>query len=112
MLRENEGKIGVSIHAAEALGDVVYIELPEKGDEVEQGENFGSVESVKSASELVSPVSGTVTEVNDGLVETPADLSKDPEGEGWLVQVETTDTSGVDELMDEAAYAEFVKQEE
>lgn len=102
----------MSTYAAEALGDVVYIELPEKGDAVEQGESFGSVESVKSASEIVSPVSGTVVRVNDGLVETPADLGKDPEGEGWLVEVETADGSTVEGLMDADAYAEFTKEQE
>ena len=79
---------------------------------METDETFGSVESVKSASEIVSPVSGTVVGVNDGLVETPADLGKDPEGEGWLVEVEAADSSKVGELMDAAAYAEFLKEEE
>ena len=106
------GRIGISNYAAEALGDVVYIELPEKGDEVEQDGHFGSVESVKSASEIMSPVSGSVVSVNEGLVETPADLGKDPEGEGWLVEVETTDASAMESLMDAEAYAAFTKEEE
>lgn len=91
---------------------MVYVELPEKGDEVEQGEHFGSVESVKSASEIMSPVTGNVVGVNESLVETPADLGKDPEGEGWLVEVETTDGSTIEGLMDAEAYAQFTKEEE
>ena len=106
------GKIGISTYAAEALGDVVYVELPEKGDAVEEGEHFGSVESVKSASEIMSPVSGSVVGVNDSLVDTPADLGKDPEGEGWLVEVETTDGSTIEGLMDADAYAQFTKEED
>lgn len=90
----------------------MYVELPEKGGEVEQGEHFGSVESVKSASEIMSPVTGTVIAVNDGLVETPADLGKDPEGEGWLVEVETADGETIEGLMSADAYEQFRKEEE
>ncbi|KAI9148280.1 glycine cleavage system H [Paramyrothecium foliicola] len=102
-------KVGITNHAAEALGDIVFVEVPEVGDEVTSGEAFGSVESVKSASDLVSPISGTVVAANSQIVEKPSDLSSDPEGEGWLVEVEPTDVSAVESLMDAAAYAEFVK---
>ena len=102
------GKIGISTYAAEALGDVVYVELPEAGEEVSEGEPFGSVESVKSASDIVSAVSGTVTAVNDPIVDKPGDLGKDPEGEGWLVEVETSNSEAVNSLMDAKAYAEFI----
>ena len=101
------GKIGITEYAAEALGDVVYVEVPEKGDEVTEGESFGSVESVKSASDIVSPVSGTVSAVNKPLAEKPADLGKDPEGEGWLIEVETEDAGPVGALMDAAKYKQF-----
>jgi glycine cleavage system H protein len=100
-------KIGITNHAAEALGDVVYVEVPEVGDEVSAGDAFGSVESVKSASDLVSPVSGNVVATNGPIVETPADISKDPEGDGWLIEVETDGAAALDGLMDAAAYKEF-----
>ncbi|KAK6713718.1 hypothetical protein SNK04_004684 [Fusarium graminearum] len=103
--------IGISNYAAEALGDVVYVELPAVGEETAQGESFGSVESVKSASDINSPVSGSVVEVNDPIIETPADLGKDPEKSGWLIKVEAEDVSALDALMDEAAYAEHIKGE-
>ncbi|KAF5022033.1 hypothetical protein F66182_5916 [Fusarium sp. NRRL 66182] len=101
--------IGISNFAAAALGDIVYVELPAKGEETTEGESFGSVESVKSASDIVSPISGSVVEVNDPISETPADLGQDPEGDGWLIKVEASDVSALDGLMDEAAYAEHTK---
>ena len=87
------------------------MELPAVGEETTEGESFGSVESVKSASDINSPVSGSVVEVNDPIVQTPADLGKDPEKEGWLIKVEAEDVSALDGLMDEAAYAEHIKEE-
>ncbi|CCT69917.1 probable GCV3-glycine decarboxylase, subunit H [Fusarium fujikuroi] len=102
--------IGISNYAAEALGDVVYVELPSQGEDVSEGESFGSVESVKSASDINSPVSGSVVAVNDPIVDTPADLGKDPEGEGWLIKVEAEDVSALDSLMDEAAYAKHLEE--
>ncbi|CAJ0547702.1 Ff.00g044560.m01.CDS01 [Fusarium sp. VM40] len=102
--------IGISKYAAEALGDVVYVELPGTGEEATEGESFGSVESVKSASDINSPVTGSVVEVNDPIVETPADLGKDPEGEGWLIKVEAEDVSALDSLMDETAYAKHLEE--
>lgn len=101
------GKIGITKYAAESLGDVVYVELPEIGDETVQGEAFGSVESVKSASDIVAPVSGTVMATNEPIISTPADLGKDPEGEGWLIEVESGELSEVEALMDKDAYAAF-----
>ncbi|KAL6361905.1 hypothetical protein LRP88_05385 [Fusarium phalaenopsidis] len=92
-----------------SLGDVVYVELPATGDETTEGEPFGTVESVKSASDIVAPVSGSVVEVNEPLNDSPADLGKDPEGEGWLIKVEAEDVSALEGLMDEAAYAEHTK---
>jgi glycine cleavage system H protein len=101
--------VGISKYAAEALGDVVYIELPAEGDETTTGEAFGTVESVKSASDIISPVSGTIGAVNEALAEKPADLSKDPEESGWLVKIESTDVGAADALMDEKAYAEYLE---
>ena len=100
-------KIGISTHAAEALGDIVFVEVPEVGHELTSGDAFGSVESVKSASDLVSPVSGTVIAANEQIVDKPSELGSDPEGEGWLIEVEPTNLSDLDGLMDAAAYAEF-----
>jgi glycine cleavage system H protein len=91
------------------LGDVVYIELPAPGDEVTAEESFGTVESVKSASDVNSPLSGAITSVNESLADKPADLSKDPEGENWLIKIEATDAAAAESLMDEAAYAEYIK---
>jgi glycine cleavage system H protein len=106
-LNDHSDKIGISNHAAEALGDIVFVEVPEVGEEVTSGEAFGSVESVKSASDLVSPITGNVVATNEAIVEKPADLSNDPEGEGWLIEVEPTAEVNMEGLMDEAAYAEF-----
>ncbi|KAL2210054.1 hypothetical protein CC79DRAFT_1365462 [Sarocladium strictum] len=101
--------VGISQYAADALGDVVYVELPEAGAEVIAEEPLGTVESVKSASDVNSPVSGTVTSVNEALADTPSELSKDPENASWLVKLETTDAAAAESLMDEAEYAEYVK---
>ncbi|CAI6084472.1 hypothetical protein V2G26_020253 [Clonostachys chloroleuca] len=103
--------IGITKHAAEALGDIVYVELPEVGDDVGSGDSFGSVESVKSASDIVSPIDGSVVAVNDPVAETPADLGKDPEGEQWLIKVEAADLAPVNELMDLEAYTKFAEED-
>ena len=95
--------IGVTDVAAEALGDVVYLELPEVGAEVEAGAVVGEIESTKSVSELYSPVSGTVTEVNTEAVDNPEIVNQDPFGKGWLFKVEV---SGTGELLTAAEYAE------
>ena len=100
--------IGISDFAQDALGDVVFIELPQVGDTVTAGERFGDVESVKAVSELVSPVSGVICEVNDGLEATPEELNADPYG-AWIIKVESvTDT---EELLDAAAYEAFCAEE-
>ena len=100
--------IGISDFAPDALGDVVFIELPQVGDTVTAGERFGDVESVKAVSELVSPVSGMICEVNDGLEAIPEELNADPYG-AWIIKVESvTDT---EELLDAAAYEAFCAEE-
>lgn len=103
------GTVGISAYAAGALGDVVYVELPAVGDDVTVGEAFGTVESVKSASDVNSPISGSVVEVNQPIADTPSDLGLDPEGEGWLIKIEAEDVSALEGLMDEAAYTEHTK---
>ncbi len=105
------GYIGITDYAQNALGNVVYVDMPEVDDEVEAGEEFGAVESVKAASDLNSPVSGTVVEVNEALEDTPELVNKDAFG-NWIIKVELSDKSELDNLMDAAAYEEFCKNAE
>jgi glycine cleavage system H protein len=98
--------IGISDYAQDQLNDIVYVELPEVGSTITKGAEFGSVESVKAASPLVSPVSGTVTEVNKGLEDEPELINSDPFGKGWIVKIKVSGTD-LSELMDAAAYAAY-----
>ena len=100
------GYIGITDCAQHALGNVVYVDMPEADDEVTAGEEFGAVESVKAASDLNSPVSGTVVEVNEALDDTPELLNKDAY-ENWIIKVELSDKAELDSLMDAKAYEEF-----
>lgn len=95
---------GITHYAQEQLGDLVFIELPEVGTEVTQGAEAGSIESVKAASELHAPVSGTVVEVNAALVDEPSLANQDPTGEGWFIKIKLSDPTELDDLMDQAAY--------
>ena len=99
----NYGYIGITDYAQHALGNVVYVDLPEVDDEVTTGEEFGAVESVKAASDLFAPVSGTVVEVNEALEDEPELLNKDA-FENWMIKVELSDPSELDNLMDAATY--------
>ena len=96
--------IGITSFAADELGDIVFIELPEVGAQLSQFGTFGVVESVKAVSDLYAPVSGTVTEVNEALRDAPELLNSDPFGDGWIAKVELGDTSELDALMDAEAY--------
>ena len=109
-MKEEDGVavIGISDFAQDALGDVVFVNLPGEGDEVTAGEAFGDVESVKAVSDLVSPVSGTVCAVNEALLDEPEKLNKAPY-EAWLIKVENV--TGTEELLDAAAYEAFCAQE-
>ena len=100
--------IGISNFAQDALGDVVFINLPGEGDEAVAGETFGDVESVKAVSDLVSPVSGTITAVNEALADAPETLNADPYG-AWIIKVEGV--TATEELLDAAAYKAFCQQE-
>ncbi len=102
------GYIGITDYAQQALGNVVYVDMPEADDEVEAGEEFGAVESVKAASDLISPVSGVVVEVNDALDDEPELLNKDA-FENWIIKVELTDKTELDKLMDAKAYEAYCK---
>lgn len=101
------GFIGITDYAQHELGNVVYVDMPEVDDEVSAGEEFGAVESVKAASDLNSPVSGTVVEVNDALEDEPGLINKDAFA-NWIIKVQLSDKSELDNLMDAAAYKKFI----
>ena len=103
------GFIGITDYAQHELGNVVYVDMPEVDDEVTAGEEFGAVESVKAASDLMSPVSGTVVEVNEALEDEPGLINKDA-FENWIIKVELSDKSELDNLMDAKAYAAFCEK--
>lgn len=110
---EVDGKIatiGISNHAQEELGDVVFVELPEIGKEVKKGEVLCSVESVKAASDIYAPLTGKVIEVNTELDTTPEIINQDAEGKGWIAKLEFIDESELDDLMSEEEYKKFVEQ--
>ena len=100
--------VGISVHAQEQLGDVVFVDLPEVGRTVEPEEAMAVVESVKAASDVYAPIAGEITEVNDALADNPALVNEAAEGDGWFVKIKPADPSAIDALMDEAAYAAFV----
>ena len=102
----NVGYIGITDYAQHALGNVVYVDLPDVDDEVTAGEEFGAVESVKAASDIISPVSGTIIEVNEALDDEPELLNKDAFG-NWIIKVELSDKSELDGLMDAKSYEAF-----
>ena len=101
--------VGITAHAAEQLGDLVFVELPKVGAKLTKGEAAAVVESVKAASDVYAPLSGEVIEVNEAAVADPASVGTDPQGGGWLYRLKLDDPSAMDELMDEAAYAAFAK---
>lgn len=97
-------RIGISDHAQDALGDLVYVELPEVGQTLDKGGEAGVVESVKAASDIYAPITGEVIEINAALVDEPELVNKSPYGDGWLYRVKPSDTAELDELLDAAAY--------
>lgn len=103
------GTLGISEYAAKALGDVVYIELPQTDLEVGEGDAIGAVESVKSASDILTPVSGTVAEVNSELESKPGNINKDPEGDAWIAKI-TVSGEPAGKLMTKAEYTEFTEE--
>ena len=105
------GYIGISDYAQHALGNVVYVDMPDVDDEVTAGEEFGAVESVKAASDLIAPVSGTVVEVNEALEDEPELINQDAFA-NWIIKVELSDASELDNLMDAAAYEEHCNNEQ
>ncbi|OAP62544.1 glycine cleavage system H protein [Fonsecaea erecta] len=104
------GTIGITEYAAKALGDVVYVELPELGMEVTKGDTIGAVESVKSASDIMTPVSGKISDHNKLLEEKPGTINKSPESEGWLAKIEVSNLNELDSLMSKEDYDKFEKE--
>jgi glycine cleavage system H protein len=100
--------IGITDHAQDELGDVVFVELPEEGDTFDAGESFGTVESVKAVSDLYTPVGGEVVEVNSALEDAPENINEDPYGEGWIVKLRTTDEA---DLLSPEEYEKVVEEE-
>ena len=105
------GTIGITDFAQSALGDIVFVELPEVGEEYGKGESFGSVESVKAASDVYAPVSGTVVETNETLNDEPELVNKDAEGNAWFIKIDMSDESDLEGLMDAKAYKEHCDKE-
>lgn len=103
--------IGITDHAQNQLGDVVYVELPKVGDRFEATEPFGSVESVKAVSEIYMPVSGSVVEVNENLNDSPEQINQDPYGEGWMIVVKVENPAQLDSLLNAAEYEDYLREE-
>jgi glycine cleavage system H protein len=103
-------RVGITDYAQDALGDIVYVQLPEPGSAVEAGQAVGEVESTKSVSDLYAPLSGTVTARNETLSDTPELVNSDPFGEGWMLEIEVADPAAVEGLLDAAAYRKVTEQ--
>ena len=104
----DEVVVGITAHAAEQLGDVVFVELPEAGATVSKDDEIVVIESVKAASDILAPLDGEITEVNEALVDEPSKVNDDPEGDAWFFKMKVEDMSAMDEMMDEAAYKKFI----
>ena len=104
----NVATVGITAHAAEQLGDVVFVQLPEIGTTLEKGGEVGVVESVKAASDVYSPAAGEVLETNQAIVDDPSIVNADPENAGWFFKLKLADPSSLDDLMDEAAYKDLI----
>ncbi|HJM43562.1 MAG: glycine cleavage system protein GcvH [Nitrospinota bacterium] len=111
LIEGDNARVGITDYAQSQLGDVVYVELPEAGSQVETGNTFGVVESVKAVSDLFVPVSGTVKEINNSLEETPEIINTDPYVNGWMIVIEMSDKSELDELLSAEDYQTYVKEE-
>ncbi len=107
---DDSAEIGISDYAQHQLGDIVFVELPEVGSQVDAGESFGVIESVKAVSELYAPVSGAVVAINETLEESPEIVNADCYGDGWLISVQPSDESEMSELMDAAGYTKFLEE--
>lgn len=111
MVEGDTATVGITDYAQEELGDVVFVELPDVGDAFTAKESFGSVESVKAVSEIFSPVSGEVVEVNESLTDAPETVNEDPYGDGWMIRLQLENPGELDNLMSADDYKEFLKEE-
>lgn len=112
VLDDNKVRVGITDFAQHSLGDIVFVELPEVDDEVSANSTFGSVESVKAVSDIYSPVSGKVVEVNTALEDSPENINDDPYNAGWIVVIELSDPAEFDQLLTAEEYEAFIKEEE
>ncbi len=110
-VEDNSATVGITDHAQKELGDVVFVEMPKVGDKVEAGQACGTVESVKAVSEIYSPVSGEVKEVNTALAETPEWINQDPHGKAWMMKVSLSAPAPLDRLMTAEQYEEYLRKE-
>lgn len=108
MMDGNIASVGITDWAQGELGDVVYVELPEVGSDIEQGEPFGTIEAVKAVSDLYSPLSGKVIEINETLDDDPMAINREPYAEGWMIKVELDDLSQLDQLLDANGYSNLI----
>jgi len=111
MVEEELAVIGITDFAQDSLGDVVFVELPEVGTFLEAGKAFGVVESVKAVSDIYAPISGTVEEINDDLVDAPEIINTSPYEDGWMIKIRMADASDADNLMDAEAYQALIAEE-
>ena len=107
--KDNEVVIGITDYAQSQLGDIIFIEFPEIGDQVNAGDSFGEVEAVKTVSELYAPVTGTILELNENLEDSADLVNSDPYGDGWLIKIKPTNLNEKDDLMKSAAYKELIR---
>lgn len=111
-IEDGVATVGITDYAQSELGDIVFVELPQVGDSVSQGEPFGTIEAVKTVADLFAPVSGEVSEVNPKIAEDPAVMNKDPYGEGWMIKVKPSDASQVDSLLSPTDYRALIEKAE
>ena len=111
MVEGDIATIGITDFAQDQLGDIVFVELPEVGDTLEAGKNLGVVESVKAVSDVYSPLSGEVVEVNEELPDEPETLNNSPYESGWMIKLKVSDLAGLDDLLDVTAYQEFIEKD-
>lgn len=107
-VEDDEVVVGITEHAAEELGDIVFVELPQSGTTVTKDDEIVVIESVKAASDILAPIDGEITAVNDAIADEPAKVNEDPMGNGWFFRIKPSDPSQIDAMMDEAAYKAFI----
>jgi len=109
-VEDKNGHIGISYYAQEELGDILFVELPEVGDKIIQGESFGEIESAKTVSDLISPLSGKVVEINTDVINEPSIINEDPLGDGWLIEIEGINPKELNVLLPQEKYEKHIKE--